>query len=93
MYNFDIDYDAVDNVNSFIFSLRKNGNSNKEKFSIKYQNNHCQIYNPNEGPIFCSDIFICNKSNQSVANIGTSYDFPTGYPSIAQRDYLAGSYN
>jgi hypothetical protein len=85
--------------NAFIFSLRRNGICESNKFNIKtvektFYRNTCY------GPAFGGgcDIYICNGSNvhmYSYSNFGDSYDIPDGYrfESVEAKCYLAGNYN
>ena len=82
---------------AFIFSLRRNGTSNSEKFMVKDSNN--AIYGGSSYHIFIGvyDLRIVDKSNittGSYANIGYSYNPPNGYiyQQTNTRNYLAGSY-
>lgn len=85
---------------AFIFSLRRNGVSNKEKFMIKSPEYAILGYS-SYGPIFGSgigsenDFYICDSSNidfGSFASIGHSYECPTGhkYGDIKTANYLTG---
>ena len=85
--------------NAFIFSLRRKGITESNKFKIKnaekaFYRNVCY------GPAFGGgcDIYICSQSNvhmYSYSNFGDSYDLPDGYKfgSLEAKSYLAGNYN
>ena len=84
---------------AFIFSIRRNGKSENDKFMIKKidQAIYCQS---NYGPTFGSghDIHICNQSNIYTGSFnlfGYAYNLPEGfeYGQDYSRNYLAGSYN
>ncbi len=89
---------------AFIFSLRRNGVSQKRKFNIK-KPQYAILGLPSYGPIFGSgtgsdinDFYICDSSHTdygSMANIGNSYECPEGYK-FGNKDtssYLTGSSN
>ena len=88
-------YDA----NAFIFSLRREGRSNKQRLKVIYPK--YAIYSGNAyGPIFGADgdIFVydnSNENNNSYSNLGDSYQLPNNitYGSEEAKGYLAGSYN
>jgi hypothetical protein len=84
--------------NAFIFSLRKKGVSNNQKFKIK--NFELAIYgDSNYGPTFGeNDIDIKNESNLftgSFTNIGDSYECPQDCKPGTKnaKYYLSGAYN
>jgi hypothetical protein len=84
--------------NAFIFSLRRSGNSNKERFNVTYPN--YAIYSDSSyGPVFGDgvDIFVKDSSNtneNSYSNIGHSYQLPKNitFESVEAQSYLSGSY-
>jgi hypothetical protein len=88
----------INDPNAFLFSLRRNGVSFKDKFTVK-QASSALVGNSSYGPIFGggNDIFICNQSNThsgNVCNFGHSYNLPDGYTYGGNaRDFLAGNYN
>ena len=85
--------------NAFIFSLRREGRSNKQRLKVIYPK--YAIYSGNAyGPIFGADgdIFVydnSNENNNSYSNLGDSYQLPNNitYGSKKAKSYLAGSYN
>ena len=89
-------------LNAFIFSLRRNGISNSEKFMVNKTNNAILNDTPH-GPTFEGhDINIIHNSNTntgSISNFGHSYNLPSGYIYIyiygetKTQSYLAGSYS
>ena len=89
----------INDSKAFIFSLRRNGVSYKNKFTIKQQK-YALNGGVNLGPTFGGghDIQINNQSNVSVgsySNFGHSYNLPDGY-SYGTGDsqcFLAGNYN
>ncbi len=85
--------------NAFIFSLRRSGNSNKERFNVNNPN-YAIFGSSSYGPIFGdgNDIYVSGSSNtneNSYSNLGHSYQLPKNinYGSTEARNYLAGSYN
>ena len=85
--------------NAFLFSLRSDGKSYNEKFTIK---NHAfaLFNNSNYRPTFgCgSDLYICNESNiktGSFTNFGHSFNVPIGYSynDGNAKSFLAGNFN
>ncbi len=81
--------------NAFIFSLRRSGNSNKERFNVTQPNaiSGYSFY----GPIFGYDIFVSGSSNiyeDSSSSLGYSYQLPKNltYGSTEAQNYLAGSF-
>ena len=85
--------------NAFIFSLRRSGNSNKERLNVTYPNYAIYGYSP-YGPTFGGghDIFVIDSSNtngNSYSNFGHGYQLPKNitYGSTEAKSYLAGSYN
>ena len=85
--------------NAFLFSLRRDGKSYNDKFTIK--NDACSLYgNSGYGPIFGKghDLLICNESNiktGSFTDFGYSYNSPDGYSYGGNntKSFLAGNYN
>jgi hypothetical protein len=83
--------------NAFIFSLRRSGNSNKERFNVR--ENYYAIYGYSSyGPTFGAgkDIYVRDSSNiyeNSFSYFGYSYQLPKNitYESTEARNYLAGS--
>jgi hypothetical protein len=85
--------------NAFIFSLRRSGNSNKERFNVT-QPTYAIFGYSSYGPTFGGghDIYVSDSSNtneNSFSNFGHSYQLPKiiTYGSTEARNYLAGSYN
>lgn len=89
----------VSDANAFIFSLRRNGESKNEKFSIKIPEyaifryaKHCIRFGGG------ADIFICNNSNTAIGsytNFGHSYELPKVIPNVNEKTiiYLTGNIN
>jgi hypothetical protein len=82
----------------FIFSLRRSGNSNKERFNVTRPDSAIYGYS-SYGPTFGGgfDIYVSDSSNtieNSYSNLGYSYQLPKNiiYGSIEARSYLAGNY-
>ncbi len=86
----------INDPNAFLFSLRRDGVSFKDKFTVK-QAQYALIGNSSYGPIFGNDIVICNQSNTntgSYSNFGHSYNLPNGYTYGGNaKDFLAGNYD
>jgi hypothetical protein len=87
-------YDA----NAFIFSLRRFGNPNKQRFNVTRTENAIYRYY-SYGPTFGGghDIYVADNSNTnyySYCNFGYSYQSPKNitYESAEAQSYLAGSY-
>ena len=88
-------------ANAFIFSLRRNGNSENHKFMIKNGSSGDAIHGGSTyGPLFGRghEIDICDQSNKSggsSSNIGRSYEPPPGvtYNTDIAKSFFAGSYN
>jgi hypothetical protein len=86
----------INDPNAFLFSLRRDGVSFKDKFTVKRAENALNGYS-GCGPTFGGgfDIFICNQSNTNIgscSNFGNSYNLPNGYTyGENARDYLAGN--
>ena len=85
-------------TNAFIFSLRRSGNSNKERFNITYPYYAIHGYS-SYGPIFGNghDIFVSDSSNAneySGSNFGWTYQLPKNitFESTEAQSYLAGSF-
>ena len=85
--------------NAFIFSLRRSGNSNKERFNVT-QPSYAIYSRSSYGPTFGGghDINVRDSSNtneNSYSNFGYSYQLPKNitYGSTEAKSYLAGSYN
>jgi hypothetical protein len=81
----------------FIFSLRRSGNSNKERFNVTRPDSAIYGYS-SYGPTFGGgfDIYVSDSSNTnrySYSNLGNSYQLPKNitYGSVEARNYLAGS--
>ena len=89
----------INDSTAFIFSLRRNGNSENQKFIIKSTSTENAIYGGSGyGPTFGRDIYICDQSNKSggsSSNIGRSYEPPPGvtYNTDIAKSFFAGSYN
>jgi hypothetical protein len=89
--------------NAFIFSLRRNGISNSQKFTVRDPRTAIKPVEP--GPTFGSndgsndmDIYVRENSNISTgsqSDFGASYNLPSGYQQeqLNTQSYLAGSYN
>ena len=82
---------------AFIFSLRPNGKSNAEKFTIN-SDKYAIFGGSNYGPTFGKDITIRGESNinfGSHSDFGWSYNLPIGYNSEQEntKQFLCGSYN
>ncbi len=80
---------------AFIFSLRRNGVSNYEKFKIKNVKNSIFAH-ASHGPVFGSghDIHIKDKSNINIGSyskLGNSYHFPDDNED--PKSFLAGNCN
>jgi hypothetical protein len=88
----------INDPNAFLFSLRRDGVSFKDKFNVKLAQ-HALFGNSGCGPTFGGgfDIFICNQSNTNIgscSNFGNSYNLPNGYTFGGNaKDYLAGNWN
>ena len=86
--------------NAFIFSLRRNGISHKDKFMIKNEQYEKALYgHSSHGPTFGGghDILIVDNSNFINGNyceIGTSFHLPEGLIRSLhhQQSFLAGSF-
>ena len=84
--------------NAFIFSLRRDGDSFKDKFTVKKTESAIIGY-LRYGPTFGAghDIYICNQSNTTVGSycdFGDSYDLPNGYTYGGNaQSFLAGNFN
>jgi hypothetical protein len=88
----------INDPNAFLFSLRRDGVSFKDKFTVtepRYALNGYSGFGPTFGGGF--DIFICNQSNTNIgscSNFGSSYNLPNGYTYDGNaKDYLAGNWN
>ncbi len=86
----------INDPNAFLFSLRRDGVSFKDKFTVKYAER--ALYgHPGDGPTFGHDICIYNESNTkmgSFSNFGHTYNLPDGYIYGGNaRDYFAGYWN
>ena len=88
----------INDPNAFLFSLRRDGVSFKDKFTVKSAKN--ALYgNKNYGPTFGGgyDIHICNQSNTTIgsySNFGFAYNLPYGYKYGGNAsEYLAGNHN
>ena len=57
----------INDSNSFIFSLRREGVSFKNKFTVNSAQ-YALIGNPRYGPIFGGDILILNQSNTTIGS-------------------------
>jgi hypothetical protein len=88
----------INDPNAFLFSLRRDGVSFKDKFTVK-QAQYALIGNTGYGPIFggAGDIYICNQSNTNIgsySNFGVSYNLPDGYTyNRNAKNFLAGNYD
>jgi hypothetical protein len=93
----DEDYGWISDSNAFIFSLRRNGISNDQKFKIIDQK-HSILGHAAYGPSFGHDILIENDSNiktGSFCNLGNHYELPVGYEYGVDNtlSYLAGNFD
>ena len=85
----------VSDDNAFVFSLRRNGESKTEKFTVK-SNTHALQMDPFYGPVFGGcDIVVENNSDVVVdrlTNFGSYYHLPEGYPNFFENTkcYLIG---
>jgi hypothetical protein len=92
------DWGYIYDSNAFIFSLRRSGNSNKERFNVT--NPDYAIYSYYwYGPTFGggNDIYVSdnsNKNSNSYSNFVHSYQLPQNLTSWSDeaKNYLAGSY-
>ncbi len=87
----------INDPNAFLFSLRRDGVSFKDKFTVKFA--EFALYGHSSyGPSFgYNGICILNESNtntRSYSNFGNSYNLPDGYIYGGNaRDYFAGHWN
>ena len=87
----------INDPNAFLFSLRRDGKSFNDKFTIKL-GEYALFGSKNHGPTFGGghDIYICNHSNTSKGSytrFGHSYFLPVRYSYADARGFLAGNYN
>ena len=87
----------INDPNAFLFSLRRDGKSYNDKFTIKKPENALHG-SSSYGPIFGGhDILVCNQSNAtfgSYTNFGHSYNLPDGYgKGRIAKNFLTGNYN
>jgi hypothetical protein len=87
----------INDPNAFLFSLRRDGVSFKDKFTVKLAE-HALYGNSRYGPTFgIHDIHICNHSNTKIgsnSNFGHSYNLPGGYIYGKNTEhFLAGNYD
>ena len=85
----------INDPNAFIFSLRRDGKSYNDKFTIK-KPEKALFGNSSYGPTFGGrDILICNQSNATIGsytNFGLYYNLPDGYSYGGNaKDFLAGN--
>jgi hypothetical protein len=91
-------FTRINDPNAFLFSLRRDGVSFKDKFNVNVAQ-YALIGYSSYGPTFGDgyDIFICNQSNTNIgscSNFGHSYNLPNGYTFDGNaKDYLAGNWN
>ncbi len=90
-------WNFINDPNAFLFSLRRDGVSFKDKFTVKYAERALYGYS-SYGPSFgYNDICILNESNTkmgSSSNFGDSYNLPNGYTyGENANDFLAGNWN
>ncbi len=98
--------DWVSDEKAFLFSLRRNGVSNNEKFNLKFdswQSSYAVYASQYAGPSFGggNDIYICDNSNiqsSSYSYFCTSYECSSACTNSRDswscgRSYLAGSYD
>jgi hypothetical protein len=89
-------YDYINDPNAFLFSLRGEGVSFKDKFTIK-QTEYAFCGSSSYGPIFGGgkDICIYNQSNTNIGSysqFGHSYNLPDGYTNGGNANFLAGNH-
>ena len=90
-------YNYINDSDEFLFSVRRNGVSIKENFTVKNAA-HALFGIPSYEPTFGSshDIYICNQSNLNIGSgsyFGHSYNLPNGYTCGGNaKDFLAGNY-
>ena len=83
---------------AFIFSLRRNGVSNSNKFHITEENSAIFGFS-NYGATFGHyDIFISDRADcktGSLTNIGCSYELPSSFSTQSEntKSFLSGNYN
>ncbi len=87
----------INDPNAFLFSLRRDGVSFEDKFTVK-QAEYALLGKWRYGPTFgAADILILNQSNRTIGgwtNFGDSYNLPDGYTYDGNaKDFLAGNYN
>jgi hypothetical protein len=94
------DHDYGFDAHAFIFSSRRSGNSNKERFHVTFPDNAIYSYFNSLGPTFGSgfDIFVKDSSNtneNSESDLGLSYQLPKNitFGSVEAQSYLAESYS
>ncbi len=85
----------INDPNAFLFSLRRDRVSFKDKFTVK-EATHALYGHSSYGPTFGPDIHICNQSNTnfgSYSSFGSSYNLPDEYTKGGYaRNFLAGNY-
>jgi hypothetical protein len=85
----------INDPNAFLFSLRRDGVSFKDKFTVK-RAEYALYGSSSFGPTFgLDDILIFNQSNRNIGSrcdFGDSYNLPDGFNGNAQ-EFLAGNYN
>jgi hypothetical protein len=87
----------INDPNAFLFSLRRDGVSFKDKFTVK-RAERALYGHSSYGPSFgYNDICIFNESNTKMGSFsyfGNSYNLPDGYIFGGNaRDFLAGNYD
>jgi hypothetical protein len=94
------DHDYGLDAHAFIFSLRRSGNPNKERFNVTRPDFAIFSYYNAVGPAFGGghDIYVGDNSNingYGYSNFGSSYQLPTNltYATDEAQSYLAGSYS
>jgi BTB/POZ domain-containing protein KCTD9 len=86
----------INDPNAFLFSLRRDGVSFKDKFTVK-RAEYALFGSSSYGPTFGDDICIFNQSNTYIGSrcdFGDSYNLPDGYIyGKNAQDFLAGNCN
>lgn len=86
----------IQDAAAYIFSLRRNGVSQSEKFNVTNKNSAIFGYY-GHGPRFGNDIFICDQSNLNAGSgthFGHSYEQPASLNKEQNpKSYLGGNSN
>jgi hypothetical protein len=88
----------ITDPNAFLFSLRRNGTQNNERFNIIDPSRAMESQNTLLPRYGVSDLHISGNpstDNLSFANIGYSYSPPSGFTpgTLSTRSYLGGGSN